>query len=290
MSNKTAAPYQAVILAAGRGSRIPEQTSDSPKALLPIGPRSLTDPTPTTFLRRQAELLRELGVEQVVVVVGYLRAMITADIQRWGPWVQTVINPAENISDSGSLDSFSCAVHSPYGVLDGEHQTLLMDADIVYHRDVLRLLLDAPEASTMLVCDKHQADLEEVLVYGSTERLRFMGKGLTPGLVDHEPCMGEAVGAVKFAPADHELARQTITWMLGDPAAPQGSPRRQGFGPARRLTEHEELTQRFMRYRRMGCIVFGDELPFMEVDAADEYQLLREDVYPRILQMEAAQR
>ena len=49
--------YEAVILAAGRGSRMGERTSAYPKALLPIGPRSLHDATETNFLRRQVELL-----------------------------------------------------------------------------------------------------------------------------------------------------------------------------------------------------------------------------------------
>lgn len=280
--------YQAVILAAGRGTRISEETSARPKALLPIGPRSLTDDTPTSFLRRQAELLRELGVEQVVVVVGYLRELMVEQIQSWGPWVQVVVNPAPDITLSGSLDSFGCAARSPHGILDGTRQTLLMDADIVYHRDVLRLLLDAPERSAMLVCRTAMEDMEEVLVYGPCDRPRFMGKGLTPNLVDGEPCLGEAMGVVKYAPADHALAREVINWMLGDPTAPEGDLRRTGFSPARKLTEHEELTQRFMRYRRMSAIVFGQELPFMEVDSAGEYATLREEFYPQLLQMEAA--
>ncbi len=284
------ADFQAVILAAGRGTRISEETDQRPKALLPIGPRTASDPTETTFLRRQAELLRDLGVEQVVVVVGYLKELMIEDIASWGPWVQVVVNPAEDITCSGSLDSFGCAVRSPHGILDGTRQTLMMDADIVYHRDMLRLLLNAPERSSMLVCQTQVADMEEVLVYGPCERPRFMGKGLTPPLVDGEPCIGEAVGIVKFAPADHALAREVVTWMLGDPAAPDGDLRRAGFSPAKRLTEHEELTQRFMRYGRMSAIVFGEELPFMEVDSAGEYATLRQEFYPQVLKKEEEER
>ena len=59
------AAYQAVILAAGRGSRLHEHTHDMPKALLPIGPRSLRDTTETNFLRRQVDLLHQGGVGQI---------------------------------------------------------------------------------------------------------------------------------------------------------------------------------------------------------------------------------
>jgi choline kinase len=150
----------------------------------------------------------------------------------------------------------------------------MMDADIVYHRDALRLLLEAPARTTMLVSAHRGHDEEEVLVYGSPEAPRFLGKGLTPALVGGAPCIGEAVGIVKLAPADHDLARQIVRWLLE-------------LGPARRATEHEELTQRLMHLGRMRCLVLGEELPFMEVDSAAEYAELRERFYPRLLRLEA---
>lgn len=282
-------PYQAVILCAGRGSRLRERTQEVPKALLPIGPRSLADSTETCFLRRQIELLTELGVKQVVVVVGSLKEMIVDAVQRWELPVQLVVNPTPDMGTSGSLHSFQFAVRSPHGVLDGRMQTLLMDADIVYHRTALQKLLDAPAHSSLLVCDRYSGDTEEVLCFGTPERPRFLGKGLTPALVGGEPCLGEATGIVKFAPEDHALARETIDWMVGDPDAVEGSARHRGYGPARQATEHEELTQRFMRYGRMRCVRFGEEIPFMECDDAKDYAKLRESFYPRLLKIEAAE-
>jgi len=188
---------------------------------------------------------------------------------------------------SGSLHSFQFAARSALGVLDGTKQTLLMDADIVYHRALLQRLLDAPEQSSLLVSAAFRGDDEEVLVYGSPDRPRFLGKGLTPSLVADEGCLGEAVGIVKFAPADHALARESMDWMLGDPGAEPETGRYRGFGPARRATEHEELSQRFMRYRKLRCVLVGAELPFMECDDAREYRRLREQFYPDLLALEA---
>jgi choline kinase len=282
-----AAPYQAVILAAGLGSRMQEGVRELPKAILPIGPRSAADATETNFLRRQVELLRAAGVDQVVVVVGARRELVTEEIAGWNEHVDVVVNPTQDLSQSGSLHSFQFAARSEHGVLDGKHQTLLLDADIVYHRDALERLLAAPERSALLVSERYVGDGEEVLVYGKPEQPRFLGKALTPALVDDEPCLGEATGIVKFAPADHLLARETMDWLLGDPDAPAGTPRHRGYGPARRETEHEELTQRFMRYGRMRCVRFGEALPFMECDSPEEYARLRESFYPRLLELEA---
>ena len=282
------APYQAVILAAGRGSRLAEHTQLMPKALLPIGPRSRTDATETNFLRRQVELLHDFGVMQVVIVVGSLKEKIIDAVATWRLPVQPqlVVNPTPDIGTSGSLHSFQYAVRAGLGVLDGRMQTLLHDADIVYHRDALRRLLDAPAQSSLLACERHTGDNEEVRVYGSLDHPRFLGKALTPALVAGEPLLGEATGIVKFAPEDHALARETIDWLVGDPDAPEGTPRQRGYGPARCATEHEELTQRFMRYRRMRCVRFGEEIPFMECDDAKEYQKVRASFYPRLLDLE----
>lgn len=282
------APYQAVILAAGRGSRLAEHTHSCPKALLPIGPRSLQDPTPTNFLRRQVELLSELGVSQIVVVIGTLGQQIATEVQRWSVPVHLVLNPTEDMGGSGSLHSFQFAVRSPHGILDGYHQTLLMDADIVYDRRVLARFLTAPTASSLLLSRQHQQDdSEEVCVYGSEAAPRFLGKALTPMLVGDSPCLGEATGIVKFAPQDHPLVREAITWLVGDPDAPSDSRAQRGFGPAGVATEHEVLTQHLMHLQRMRCVSFGPELSFMECDDAREYDHVRGHFYPALLQQEA---
>lgn len=281
-------PAEAVILAAGRGSRIGDRTEDRPKAVLPIGPRSLSDPTETSFLRRQCETLRELGVEQVTVVIGYRKEVILEELSRWGDWVRTVVNPTPDIKTSGSLHSFQFAANAGFGILDGSRHTLLIDADIVYHPEPLRRLLREPEESAMLICSRYELNLEEVLVFGAADRPEYMGKGLTAELVCGLPCLGEATGIVRFAPRDHSLVRKTMDWMLGDPNAPKGSAYYDGFGPARRATEHEELTQRFMRYGRMRAVCFDERYPFMEVDNPEEYANLRNTVYPALLMMEAA--
>lgn len=76
--------------------------------------------------------------------------------------------------------------------------------------------------------------------------------------------------------------------MGGGQTAPVSSSRWAGFGPARRATEHEELTQRLMNLGRVRVQRFSmAELPFMEVDDDVEYRVLREAFYPRLLALES---
>ena len=95
---------QALILAAGRGSRLRELTDDRPKCLVPLAGKPL--------LRWQYDALRAAGARQVLVVRGYLAerlvpeaaglpsgAFATVDNPRWaqcnmlasllcaGPWL-----------------------------------------------------------------------------------------------------------------------------------------------------------------------------------------------------------
>ena len=275
--------HQAVILAAGRGARLGERGELMPKALLPVGPRSATDPTPTCFLRRQCELLLAAGVDQVVVVVGHLGASVADAVARWDLPLALVTNTTPDIAASGSLHSLQFAVLSAHGVLDGSRPTLVLDADIVYHPDALTPLLSEPTLTSVLVSEATADDVEEVRVYGSAERPRFIGKGLSPEVVVGEPCLGEAVGIVQFAPAQHSLARATIDWMVGDPTAAQGSARHRGYAPARQLTEHEELTQRFMHYGQMQACSIGAKVPFMECDDEADYARLTQHFYPDLI-------
>lgn len=61
---------KAVILAAGRGSRLGKYTDDKPKCLIEIGGETLLD--------RELRLLSELGIkaQDVFVVAGYLHGQL----------------------------------------------------------------------------------------------------------------------------------------------------------------------------------------------------------------------
>jgi len=59
---------RAVVLAAGRGSRMQELTSDSPKCLIPLAGELL--------LERQLRALREAGIQEIGIVKGYLSEKI----------------------------------------------------------------------------------------------------------------------------------------------------------------------------------------------------------------------
>ena len=59
---------KAIILAAGRGSRMRELTNERPKCLVELKGKSLLD--------WQLEALREAGIKKIAIVTGYKREML----------------------------------------------------------------------------------------------------------------------------------------------------------------------------------------------------------------------
>jgi choline kinase len=240
----------------------------TPKPLLPIDGG---DPT-RTFLDWHLRALAAAGVGEVYLVGSGrtygARVAAMADVA--ATWI---LNPRDP-SASGSAHSAWFAWQSPHRILDGRSRVLLMDADIVYDPALLGDLLAARgPASKILVATAHAATGEEVLVYADPvvpTRAQQLGKGLagrprTRGLV----CLGEATGITLWEPADHDpLARAT------DLAVDES--------PAGARSEHEDVTQTMMDAGPVETVCFGPEHPFLEVDTAEDYRELVENVAPRL--------
>lgn len=103
---------KAVILAAGRGSRMNDETKDRPKCLIELMGRPL--------LHWQLDALRRGGVEEVLVVRGYLAEKLsgdfaTVDNPRWSVsnMVETLRNAASWLCEEPCVISYSDIVYSP---------------------------------------------------------------------------------------------------------------------------------------------------------------------------------
>jgi len=133
---------RALILAAGRGLRL-QQPEDRqlPKCLLPFGG--------TTLLERHLRLLRAVGVEDVVIGVGFRHELIEAELERlrWNPRPGIVRNLA---FDQGSVST----VHALEVPLTTAPEVLLMDADVLYDARMLEALTDGPGPINRLLIDR----------------------------------------------------------------------------------------------------------------------------------------
>jgi choline kinase len=261
---------KAVILAAGLGNRISGVSREIPKPLLPIDGQKGS----VTFLDWHLKSLSAIGVKEIFIVgnlITYgtrLKAMESVKAE----WI---LNPTEDLSTSGSGHSTWYAFHSKHEILDGKSRVILMDADIAYDPDIFRVLDQAPGSrSKTLVCSDYRHTQEEVMVFADRDRPeipRYHGKGLleTP-LTEGCVCMGEATGVLLWEPGDHATLRAVTDWQIQ-------------YSTAKTRSEHEDITQRMMLLDRMSAVGLDPAHAFMEVDTPDEYKVLVEEFYPRVI-------
>lgn len=113
---------KAIILAAGRGSRLGDRTASLPKCLARLSGKAL--------LEWQLEALAAAGVDDIVVVRGY-RAECLAD-----PRYAVLDNP--DWAHTNMVETLLCAEAFL------RHDTcLVLYSDIVYHSDIVRSMLSA---------------------------------------------------------------------------------------------------------------------------------------------------
>ncbi len=167
---------QALILAAGRGSRLGRFTADTPKCLLPIGGRPL--------IEHQLDALSEAGVDQVALVVGYRADQVRRQV---GPRVGYLRNP--RWSSTNSLYSFWLARDWVQGPL------LVLNSDILFQRSILDRLLREP--GDRIAYDSSSGySPEDMSVKVADGRLVEMSKDLPEKEVS-----GENVGMLCFTAA-----------------------------------------------------------------------------------------
>ena len=110
--------YQAIVIAAGKGSRLGVLTERRPKSLLPLGDE--------TIMERQLRLLRDIGVTRTTIVTGYQGAVLRERLAGKASFAE---NP--HYDGDGNIWSLWAAREAIVG------DTLILNCDLVYDVDLL---------------------------------------------------------------------------------------------------------------------------------------------------------
>lgn len=156
---------QAVILAAGEGTRLAPLTHTTPKCLIDIAGRPVID--------YQLAALSVAGVHKTAVVTGHLAPKVDAWLAS-KPDVKTVYNDVYKTTNI--LTSFDYALKG--AVADGE-DLIVIAGDVVFEENLLKRLSAVP-ADLVLCVNRKACGEEEVKVVLEDGRVRELGKKLDP--------------------------------------------------------------------------------------------------------------
>lgn len=191
---------RAIILSAGKGSRLLPLTADRPKCLLSLSGR--------TLLEWQLDSLFAAGIGEMVVVAGFGLELVEEVIARRGASrgrVSLVFNPFYHVADNlGSVWMARAAMDRDFLLLNGD--TLVPPA-------LVAGLLAAPPAPIALAVDsKDRYDADDMKVLREGDRLVRVDKSLSAG-----SCNAEAIGLARFTGEGRALFRARVEEMMRTP-------------------------------------------------------------------------
>lgn len=168
---------KAIILSAGKGSRLLPLTATRPKCLIDLNGRSL--------LEWQLDALEGAGIADIVVVTGFAEETV-AEVTARRPGVRTLFNPFYHVADN--LGS----VWMARSELDRD--TLLLNGDTLISNRLLKRVLEAETGPVAVTVDeKEDYDADDMKVLRDGDRLLRIGKALEPGQYN-----AESIGLLAF--------------------------------------------------------------------------------------------
>jgi choline kinase len=249
---------RAIILAAGRGIRLQQSEEQQlPKCLLAFDGR--------TLLERHLRLLRHVGVDEVVLALGFRHEMVRAEIDRlaWMPRPEIVVNER---FDLGSV----LTVHTVAEAMTRGGDILLMDADVLYHEGIMSALVAGHKSVNRVLIDRDfEAGDEPVKVCVRNGVPVELRKKVAEGL--QYDTIGESVGFFRFAAAGAErLAALVAAFVDG----------------GRANMPHEEAV-RDLLLERSQVVEVADVtgLPWIEIDFPNDVSRAAREVLPQLPQL-----
>jgi choline kinase len=174
---------KAIMLAAGVGARLGKGEDFAPKVLLEFGGK--------TLLERHVEILRSVGVSELVMGIGHQAELLKSAIADIGAddFVRTVLNPIYKMGPITTLWALR-------DELVTDEPVMLMDADVLYDYRMIERLMNSPVANCFLMDRGVEPGEEPVKLCIRGERLVDFHKQPT----EAHDYYGEWIGFLKLSP------------------------------------------------------------------------------------------
>ena len=159
---------KAVILAAGRGTRMGSRTADLPKPMLPLRGKPI--------LEHQIERLEAVGIEQVLLITGYKAALVERHFDRH-PAASAAVGYRRQATPNGTGSAALLARD-----FVGSDAFLLTFGDILVDQEVYRAVLEAMDRFDAVLTVKRVDDPHRgAAVYTDGDRVTRIVEKPPPG-------------------------------------------------------------------------------------------------------------
>ncbi len=238
---------KAIILAAGVGKRLWSLTQHRPKPLIELGGQ--------TLLARDVDALAGVGVKQAVLVVGYKREMIQAAVRSGacGVDIRYLVNEGYH---RGSISSLWEA-RSEFN-----EDVLIMDADVLFHREILRRLIKSPHPTALCLDETVSQRSEECMAAVCGDRVVALSKRMP----DRYEFSGEGVGFLKVCRADLDGLKESVGAHVGR---------------GEWNMEYEDALADFFSKVKVGYEKIGG-LPWIEIDFPEDVARAEREILPKL--------
>lgn len=237
---------RAIILAAGKGSRLNGTAGESPKCLVQLGGMSL--------IERQIQVLRDAGIDDIAIVVGCQAERVR---RACGNHITYIENT--RYAQTNSLYSLWMARPLLYEAF------VVLNCDVVFHPALLTDLLASRHENALLLGYREASAPpygdEEMKVKVQGGRVVDMSKEMDPAEAD-----GENLGIVKFGARGAAALVDIMDALVGEGRLRDWAPRA------------------FAAFaRRHPLYAIGTRgLPWIEIDFPEDYQRAVRETLPAI--------
>ncbi len=236
-----------IILAAGIASRLRPITDNIPKCLLKIGEQRILERTLNNLLKN--------GIDDIVIVTGYLESQIKDFVGLNFPELNVEYITNEIYNSTNNIYSLWLAKDSILG-----NDILLLDSDIIFDSRIINKLITSGHKNCLAVRSDHVLGEEEIKVTVDEENyITEISKVVNP-----KEAVGESIGIELF---DKEFNRKLFE-ILEDKML-------------RRKEVNHFYEAAFEEAIQKGSKIFSvdvEGLRCIEIDTADDIQSAEEEV------------
>lgn len=234
----------AVIMAAGRGTRLWPYTEEIPKCFLEVGNK--------TLIERSIETLQANGIEQIIVGCGHKDEQFHRIKNVYG----LTLYKNEDFATTDSL--YTMVLADPFIT----SSFLLLESDLLYSPEAIKILLEA-EGENIVLASGFTFSKDEVYIEADANGQLV---NMTKDAAARESAFGELVGISKIS---HALLKDLAGLVKSDP---DWQKKKYESGLVEMAEKH--------RIR----VELAKELVWCEIDNEEHLKRAKENIYPKIEQ------